>query len=310
MQQGLFRTVFHELPRPNTFSKKGYDVKVLLTNDDGYQSPGVAAARDALIASGLQVLTVAPDGPRSGTSRSASFRKAITMTLAGGDEVNPVYITNGTPTDCVRVAVLSGMTSQIDAVVSGINEGANLGDDATYSSTLGSAIEGALMGFPAIAASQQSRDGRFRLIDLTDYDFSWGARAMAELTKLLIRDRAKLPPRSVLNFNAPARPGREVKVAGFDRRVWDPTRAHSVETDRGTGWMLFGTHPELDPVFEHRPNSDSWVLSKGDGSVTPLNFEWDTPTARGRFARWTRSAVVELNGLISDAVPLLKEDRQ
>ncbi|WP_084044626.1 5'-nucleotidase (plasmid) [Ensifer sp. WSM1721] len=281
-------------------------MKVLLTNDDGYQSPGVAAARDALIASGVQVLTVAPDGPRSGTSRSASFRKAITLTRAGGDEVNPVYATNGTPTDCVRVAVLSGLASEIEAVVSGINEGANLGDDATYSSTLGSAIEGALLGFPALAASQQSRDGRFRLVDLTDYDFSWGAKIMAELTKLMIRDRSKLPARSVLNLNAPARPAREVKIASLDRRVWDPSRIPSVETENGPGWLLFGTHPELDPIFEHRPGSDSWVLSRGDAALTPLNFEWTLPGARSRFARWTRSAVVELNKAL-DLEQSLKE---
>ncbi|MBB4235845.1 MULTISPECIES: 5'/3'-nucleotidase SurE [Rhizobium] len=270
-------------------------MKVLLTNDDGYQSPGVAAARDALIACGLQVLTVAPDGPRSGTSRSASFRKAITMTKAGGDDVNPIYVTNGTPTDCVRVAVLSGLASEVDAVVSGINEGANLGDDATYSSTLGSAIEGALLGFPALAASQQSRDGRFRLVDLTDYDFSCGAQIMAELTRLMIRDRSKLPPRSVLNFNAPALPAGEIKIASLDRRVWDPSRIHSIETENGPGWLLFDTHPERDPIFEHRPGSDSWVLSQGHAALTPLNFEWTLPGARRGFARWTRSAVAELN---------------
>lgn len=270
-------------------------MKVLLTNDDGYQSPGLAAAREALIASGLQVLTVAPDGPRSGTSRSASFRKAITLTDADGDDLNPIYVTNGTPTDCVRVAILSGLATGIDAVVSGINEGANLGDDATYSSTLGSAIEGALLGFPSIAASQQSRDGRFRLVDLTGYDFTWGANTMAELTKMMIRDSAKLPERSVLNFNAPAAPAREVKIANLDRRIWDPSRVHSVDTENGPGWLLFGTHPDSDPVFEHRPGSDSWVLSQGSAALTPLNFEWNATHSRRRFSRWARAAVEELN---------------
>jgi 5'-nucleotidase len=271
-------------------------VKVLLTNDDGYQSPGVAAARDALIASGLRVVTVAPDGPRSGTARSASFRKPITITRMGGDEKDPIYVTNGTPTDCVRVAVLSGLASDVDAVVSGINEGANLGDDATYSSTLGSAIEGALLGFPAVAASQQSRDGRFRLVDLTDYDFAWGAGVMSELTKLMIRDRTKLPPRSVLNFNAPAVPTRQIALANLDRRIWDPARIPSIETENGPGWLLFGTHPEQDPLFEHRAGSDSWVLAKGDAALTPLNFEWDLPGGRSRLMRWARAAVSELNG--------------
>ena len=128
-----------------------------------------------------------------------------------------------------------GLAGDVDAVVSGINEGANLGDDATYSSTLGSAIEGALLAFPAVAASQQSRDGRFRLVDLTGYDFAWGAGVMAELTKLMIRDRTKLPPRSVLNFNAPAVPTRQITLASLDRRIWDPARIPTTETENGPG---------------------------------------------------------------------------
>ena len=272
------------------------NTRVLLCNDDGYESPGLDAARSALINAGCKVITVAPAGPRSGTSRSASFRAPVAFQFVGGDDENPIYAVKGTPTDCVRVAVFSGLAQGVGAVVSGINEGANLGDDATYSSTLGAAIEGALLGYPSLAASQQSRDGRFRLVDLTDYDFGWGARVMAGITLKLIEDREKIPARSVLNFNAPTGGASELVVAGLDHRRWDLSPIHSVPMDEGDGWLIFGTHPEQDPVFEHREGSDSWALARGFASVTPLSFAWDNRHARRCLARWTRDAVDELNG--------------
>lgn len=270
-------------------------MRVLLTNDDGVQSEGMAAAREALLSAGISVITVGPDGPRSGTARSASFRKAITITRYGGDESNPIYAVDGTPTDSVRAAILSRTAEGIDAVVSGINEGANLGDDATYSSTLGAAIEGALLGYPAIAASQQARDGRFRLVDLTGYDYDTGAKALAHMTRQLIEGRAQLPLRSVLNLNAPGKPATDAHVAQFDHRRWTPESIHSVQTEGGIGWVLFGTHPERDPVFEFTEGSDAWVLRKGGLSVTPVNFQWQDPSARRRLARFTRQAVARLN---------------
>ena len=272
-------------------------VRVLLANDDGVASKGLAAARDALMAAGVTVLTVAPHQPRSGTARSASFRRPVSLERHGGSDAHPIYASDGTPTDCVRVAILSGVADRIDAVVSGINEGANLGDDATYSSTLGAAIEGALLGFPAISASQQTRDGRFRLIDLTDYDFEPGARLLARLVERLISGRAGLPPRSVLNVNFPGNPAKGIRVAHFDERQWGPGSIFSEPraSDGAAGWLVFGTHPVHDPVFSHQRGSDSWTLAQGYAAVTPLNFKWSDATGRRRLARWTRAVVGDLN---------------
>jgi len=255
---------------------------ILLTNDDGYQSPGMAAARDAFLSAGYAVITVAPDGPRSGTSRAASFRKPVTLKRHGGDDRSPIYITNGTPTDCVRVGLLSGVGAKVDAVVSGINEGANLGDDATFSSTMGSAIEGALFGFPAVAASQQSRDGRFRLIDLAGYDFDAGAHVLVTFTTQLIAHRAELPHRTVFNFNAPAQITGPLTLARLDKRVWDPARIPVVETEDGPGYMVFETHPERDPVFACAPGTDVHAISKGCCSLSVLNLDWDASGLRSR----------------------------
>jgi len=271
-------------------------VRVLLANDDGVHAQGLAAAREALLEAGASVFTVAPDAPRSGTGRSASFRAPVALTRHGGTDQNPIYVANGTPTDSVRAAILSGEAGHIDAVVSGINEGANLGDDATYSSTLGAAIEGALLGFPSIAASQQTRDGRFRLIDLTGYDFDAGARLLAVLVQLMIEERQNLPPRSVLNLNSPGKPATELRLAHFDERHWGPESIYPVPAGGGNmGYLLFGTHPERDPVFRMMPGSDAWALAQGFASVTPMNFKWSSAIGRRGLQRWTRAAVARVN---------------
>lgn len=267
---------------------------VLLTNDDGYQAGGMAAIRDAMIDAGLNVLSVAPDGPRSGTSRSASFRKPVVMTRDGGDDRNPIYRADGTPVDCVRAAILSGLAKDVRLVVSGINEGANLGDDATYSSTFGSAAEGALLGLPALSISQQARDGRFRLVDLTDYDYGWCSEVGAELAAWMIASPP--PPRSILNVNAPGMlKDRRLKITALDHRVWDPVHYEAVETDTGHGWYTFLTNVDRDPVFTMRPGSDASAVAAGHVSVTPVSFDFGDVRAAGRLRRWLRQSVEVIN---------------
>lgn len=267
---------------------------VLLTNDDGYQSGGMAAMRSAMIEAGLTVLSVAPDGPRSGTSRSASFRVPVVMTRDGGDDTNPIYRANGTPVDCVRAAILSGLASGVGLVVSGINEGANLGDDATYSSTFGSAAEGALLGLPALSISQQARDGRFRLVDLTDYDYEWCGTVGAELAAWMIASPP--PPRSILNVNAPGMlKDRRLKVTAFDHRAWDPAHYEAVETESGEGWFTFLTNVDRDPVFTMRPGSDASAVAAGHVSVTPVSFDFGDARAFSRLRRWVRTTLEQVN---------------
>lgn len=271
---------------------------VLLTNDDGVQSPGLSALRDALVAVQLATLAVAPDGPRSGTSRSASFRRPIVHSPYGGDEANPIHATDGTPVDCVRVAVLSGLAAGCRMMISGINEGANLGDDATYSSTLGAAIEGALLGLPSISVSQQARDGRFRLVDVSGYDFAHCARVTAELAKLML-DRPP-PPRTVVNINAPARlSSSRIAITRFDRRRWLPGALQPVETENGHGWFSFGTNLDTDPVFEGTPGSDVAALMAGQVSITPVSLAWGERRTERELNRWLRDAVVALEASLA-----------
>ena len=124
-------------------------MRILISNDDGYLAPGIAALAEAL-ASIAQIVVVAPDSNRSGASNSLSLDRPLTVQQAA----NGFYFVNGTPTDCVHVALTGMLDYKPDLVVSGINNGQNMGDDTLYSGTVAAATEGFLFGIPAIAFSQ------------------------------------------------------------------------------------------------------------------------------------------------------------
>src|SRR4051794_23232349 len=124
-------------------------MKILVSNDDGYLAPGIVALADALrpIA---EVIVVAPDSNRSGSSNSLTLDRPLSVYRAE----NGFYFVNGTPSDCVHIALTGGLSFKPDLIVSGINQGQNMGDDTLYSGTVAAATEGFLFGVPAIAFSQ------------------------------------------------------------------------------------------------------------------------------------------------------------
>ena len=124
-------------------------MRILISNDDGYLAPGLAALSDAL-ASVAEIIVVAPDGNRSGASNSLTLDRPLSVQQAS----NGFYVVNGTPSDCVHIAMTALLTTPPDLVVSGINNGQNMGDDTLYSGTVAAATEGYLFGVPAIAFSQ------------------------------------------------------------------------------------------------------------------------------------------------------------
>ena len=126
-------------------------MKFLISNDDGYFSPGIAALAQTLARHG-EVVVVAPERDRSGASNSLTLDRPLSVRKAASG----FFFVNGTPTDCVHLAVTGLLDFRPDMVVSGINHGANLGDDITYSGTVDAALEGVVLGLPAIAVSQQS----------------------------------------------------------------------------------------------------------------------------------------------------------
>lgn len=261
---------------------------IVLTNDDGYASAGLAAARDAIIKAGLRVVVVAPDGPRSGTSRAATFRKPVRIDRVGGDDANPIYACDGTPVDCVRVALMSDLVPDAQVVVSGVNEGANLGDDSTYSSTVGAAVEGALLGLGGIALSQQSSDQRFRLVDLTGYAWEIGAPVVAALALEAVRN--PLPARTVVNANIPGRtPSSPTEVTRLGRRAYRRGGLEMARTDHGHGFFTFHVNEDRDPPVHDEPGTDFAALAAGGVSLTPLSFAWGDEDAATAIRSWTRT---------------------
>jgi len=131
-------------------------VRVLLTNDDGLAAPGLQALRRALLeVEGVELDVIAPDSNRSATARSITTRSPIWVDEVDFDDGTVGYATEGTPVDCVRFADLGLLGGQPELIVSGINHGANLGDDITYSGTVSAAMEAAINGCPAFAISQE-----------------------------------------------------------------------------------------------------------------------------------------------------------
>src|SRR3954465_7480087 len=163
-------------------------VRILVTNDDGYRSEGIHAVARALHEVG-DVTIVAPTTEASAIGHALTLRHVLRL-----DRIDDrVFAVDGTPTDCVNIALTHVFKGLPDLVVSGINKGWNLGDDVTYSGTVAGALEAALLGVPAIAVSGRQTRG--------DYDFSHAANAAAAFADVMLR--TPLPARTFLNINVP-----------------------------------------------------------------------------------------------------------
>src|SRR5690606_15895512 len=175
-------------------------MRVLVSNDDGVDAPGIRILAQGLRDAGHEVLIVAPDRDRSGASNSLT----LDMPLRVQQLEKAVWRVYGTPTDCVHVAITGMFEEEPDIVVSGINNTANLGDDVIYSGTVAAAMEGRFLGLPAIAMSLATvnHDGRH---------YETAARAAVEIVERLKAD--PLPADTILNVNVPDRAWNE--IAGF-----------------------------------------------------------------------------------------------
>ncbi|HLT43445.1 MAG TPA: 5'/3'-nucleotidase SurE, partial [Luteimonas sp.] len=176
-------------------------MRVLVSNDDGVDAPGIRILAQGLRDAGHEVLIVAPDRDRSGASNSLT----LDMPLRVQQLEENVWRVYGTPTDCVHVAITGMFEQEPDIVVSGINNTANLGDDVIYSGTVAAAMEGRFLGLPAIAMSLATvnHDGRH---------YETAARAAVEIVERLQAD--PLPADTILNVNVPDRDWGE--IAGFE----------------------------------------------------------------------------------------------
>jgi 5'-nucleotidase len=247
-------------------------LQVLLTNDDGIEADGLQALRHALLElDGVHLVVIAPDGNRSAMARSITTRRPLWVEEVSFADGTSGYATDGTPVDCVRLArlgLVEGFEAQL--VVAGINHGANLGDDITYSGTVAAALEGIVLGVPAIAVSQQSRGRSLDFRFDGGFDFEVAARFVARLVERL--EDVPMPPRTLLNVNVPAGEPSGVEVASLGRRIYrDELKVapHEDGTSRRQRYWVYGA----DPGFHDEPGTDLAAVSEGRVAVTPIHFD-------------------------------------
>ena len=247
-------------------------MRVLVSNDDGVDAPGIQALAAGLRAAGHEVTVVAPDRDRSGASNSLTLDMPIRAKHLDARTVSVA----GTPTDCVHLALAGMLEVQPDIVVSGINNAANLGDDVIYSGTVAAAMEGRFLGLPAIAVSLVTVDHQGR-------HFETAARVAVELVARLVAD--PLPADTILNVNVPDRPWAE--LAGFEvTRLGHRHRAEPCvpQTDpRGRKvWWIGPAGPEQDAG----PGTDFDALRRGCVSITPIHVDLTRYQALETVAGW------------------------
>ncbi len=232
-------------------------MRILIANDDGYLAPGLAALVKACEGLG-ELDVVAPEQNASGTSNSLTLGRPLTVHTAA----NGFLYINGTPSDCVHLALTGVMPERPDLVVSGINNGANMGDDTLYSGTVAAAMEGFLFGVPAIAFSQVER--------------GWGdIDAAARVARGVIQQVLRRPPtRSpfLLNVNIPNRPDAD----RLPRTVTRLGRRHASEPlirqTSPRGETMYWIGPAGD-AREAGPGTDFHATAQGQVSITPLQVD-------------------------------------
>jgi 5'-nucleotidase len=243
-------------------------MKVLLTNDDGIQATGLNTVRRALLeVPGLELAVIAPDSNRSATARSITTREPLWVDEIEFGDGTTGFATDGTPVDCVRFAALGLVEFEPELIVSGINHGSNLGDDITYSGTVAAALEGIVLGIPAIAVSQQSRrrEMDFRLGD--EFDFERSAAFVARLVEELAE--IPMPQGTLLNINVPAGEVRGARACRLGKRIY---RDRMELTEEEAGRKRYRIYGE-SPGYHHEEGTDFAAIAAGCIAVTPLHFD-------------------------------------
>ncbi len=244
-------------------------MRILISNDDGVQAPGIT--RLAQVLSGIAEITVvAPDRDRSGASNSLTLDVPLRASVREGGFIS----VEGTPTDCVHLAITGLLEHEPDMVVAGINAGANLGDDVLYSGTVAAATEGRFLGLPAIAIS---------LVSSGAVHYDTAARVALYLVERLRMD--PLPADTILNVNVPDRIWEE--LAGF--------QATRLGHRHKSAPMVRGTDPRGRPIYwvgppgegqDAGPGTDFHAVATGHVSITPLQVDMTRYAALEKVASW------------------------
>jgi 5'-nucleotidase len=245
-------------------------MRILIANDDGYLAPGLAALVRACAGLG-EIDVVAPEQNASGTSNALTLNRPLSVFEAAGALPN-VKVINGTPSDCVHVALTGLLPQRPDLVLSGINNGANMGDDTLYSGTVAAAMEGFLFGIPAIAFSQVQK--------------GWGELDAAAAAARLLIDQVlagAAPGPWLLNVNIPNR----ADAATLPRRITRLGRRHASQP------VIRQTNPRGEPIYWIGPAGDArdagertdfHATAAGCISITPLQVDLTDHAGLNRWA--------------------------
>jgi 5'-nucleotidase len=255
-------------------------MRILLTNDDGIYAGGLHALAAAL--GPLGDLTVAaPATNQTGVSRAITLQPTIAVDELDLPSGGRGFAVSGTPSDCVRFAVL-GLPERPDIVVSGSNRGVNLGDDVSYSGTVGAALEGVFLGLPAIAVSQQARGGVEDWYDDAPFDYGPTCAVVARLVQRIFEDG--LPDGTMLNVNGPGCDGgpRGVRLTRLGRRIYGTSVTHHVD---GAGRRHYRLYDQM-PGHHDEDGTDLAAVDAGYVSVSPLRLQFDDASAHERIASW------------------------
>ena len=225
--------------------------RILVTNDDGIRSPGLAALVDALEPLG-EVTVVAPSQETSAIGHAVTLHDPLRLERIG----DRLYAVEGTPTDCITLGVFTVLGGLPDLIVSGINQGLNVGDDVTYSGTVAGALEGILLGVAALAVSVAKGDD--------GWAFGAASEVAATLAKAVLE--RGLPPRVLLNVNVPKGTPKGVRITAQGRRNHSTSVSERLDV-RGRPYYWIGLSQD-DWLAE--PDSDHLAITDGYVSVTPL----------------------------------------
>ncbi|MCP4284653.1 MAG: 5'/3'-nucleotidase SurE [Gammaproteobacteria bacterium] len=244
-------------------------MRILLSNDDGYQAPGLKAVYEALLPL-AEITVVAPDRNRSGASNSLTLENPIRAEQAGNGFVR----VDGTPTDCVHLAITGLLEQEPDMVIAGINAGANLGDDVLYSGTVAAATEGRFLGLPAMALSMNSHEPMY---------YDTGAQVAAVLVRRLLV--SPLSPDSIINVNIPDLPFEALKGYRVTRLGHRHKAEPVVRATDPRGRTIYWVGP-AGSEQDAGPGTDFQAVREGFVSVTPLQVDLTRHTALDSLGIW------------------------
>jgi 5'-nucleotidase len=244
-------------------------MRILVTNDDGIDSPGLTVLADALKAIG-EVWIVAPDRERTAVAHAVTLHKPLRL-----HRLAPrTFSVNGTPVDCVNLALLKVMPKPPAIVVSGINKGVNLGDDVLYSGTVSAAMEGTILGISSIAVSQEGRE---------TFRFPVAANYAARIVRQVLAQG--LPDETLLNVNVPnlaLRAIKGVRITCLSRRRFDNPIIEKLDPHGRKYYWIAGTRVS----WSRSKNADHEAIEQGRVSVTPIHLDCTNYAALDHFRAW------------------------